>query len=70
MERNDGECGYCGKWGHKRADCRRKTFDEKGRGRGANAAVAGADRPTVSAVAFEEWGMEQCHNGWGVRGAG
>ncbi|CAK0808372.1 unnamed protein product [Prorocentrum cordatum] len=25
----DGECGYCGKWGHKRADCRKKADDSK-----------------------------------------
>ena len=30
----DGDCGYCGKWGHKRADCRRKTYAEEGMGQG------------------------------------
>ncbi|CAK0847992.1 unnamed protein product, partial [Prorocentrum cordatum] len=24
----DGECGYCCKWGHKRADCRKKKADD------------------------------------------
>eukprot|EP00975_Prorocentrum_lima_P028681 6026718-Prorocentrum_lima.AAC.1 len=24
----DGECGYCKKWGHKRADCRKRKADE------------------------------------------
>merc|ERR1712194_232365 len=27
-EKFDGECGYCGKWGHKRADCRKKAAAE------------------------------------------
>ena len=30
----DGECGYCGKWGHKKNDCWEKSHDEKGRGKG------------------------------------
>jgi hypothetical protein len=33
-EKFDGECGYCGKRSHKRADCRKKTYDEKGEGQG------------------------------------
>ena len=28
----DGECSYCHKWGHKRADCRKRIADEKGYG--------------------------------------
>ncbi|CAK0869723.1 unnamed protein product [Prorocentrum cordatum] len=27
----DGERGYCGKWGHKRADCRKKKADDRRR---------------------------------------
>ena len=29
-----GDCGYCGKWGHKRIDCRQRQFDEAGKGKG------------------------------------
>ncbi len=36
-EKFDGECGYCGKWGHRRADGRKKTYDEKDNGKGASA---------------------------------
>ena len=25
-EKFDGECGYCGKWGDRRADCRKKAY--------------------------------------------
>ena len=58
-EKFDGECGYCGKWGHKRQDCRKKTYDEKGKGKGASAASVGAEGPSVGAVTYEDWSMKQ-----------
>ncbi|CAK0797434.1 unnamed protein product, partial [Prorocentrum cordatum] len=38
----DGECGYCGKWGHKRADCRKKKADDAKKEPGHTRAVQGA----------------------------
>ena len=29
-----GDCGYCGKWGHKKIDCRKRLADEAGKGKG------------------------------------
>ncbi|CAK0835553.1 unnamed protein product [Prorocentrum cordatum] len=43
----DGECGYCGKWGHKRADCRKKKADDAKKEAGHTRAVQG-DAPSSS----------------------
>ena len=43
-----GYCGYCERWGHKRADCRKRIADGKSKG-GAAAACADNDG-NVSAV--------------------
>ncbi|CAK0865232.1 unnamed protein product [Prorocentrum cordatum] len=37
----DGERGYCGKWGHKRADCRKKKADDSKKEPGHTRAVQG-----------------------------
>ncbi len=29
----DGECGYCGKWGHRKQDCWNKSYGEQGKGK-------------------------------------
>ena len=63
-EKFDGECGYCGKRAHKRADYRKKTYDEKGMGKGAIAASGGTDGPSVSAVKCEDLNMEQKPDSW------
>ncbi|OLQ03440.1 Retrovirus-related Pol polyprotein from transposon TNT 1-94 [Symbiodinium microadriaticum] len=52
-----GECGFCGKWGHKRKDCWAKQAKEKGGGKGqgggkTTAAVeSGPASPTATAAA-------------------
>jgi hypothetical protein len=63
-EKLDGECGYCGKWGHTRHDCRKKTDDEKGKGKGASAASVGAEGTSVCSAMYEDWNMEQKHDSW------
>ncbi len=63
-EQFDGECGYCGKWGHRRADCRKKIYDDKGKGKGASAASAAAEGPSVGAVTYEDWNMEPKPDSW------
>ncbi|CAK0893566.1 unnamed protein product, partial [Prorocentrum cordatum] len=40
-EHFEGECGYCGKWGHKRADCRKKKADDAKKETGNTRAVQG-----------------------------
>ena len=47
-EQFQGYCGYCERWGHKRADCRKRIADGKSKG-GAAAACADNDG-NVSAV--------------------
>ena len=42
-----GYCGYCDKWRHKRADCRKRIADAKSKG---GAAAASADDGDVAAV--------------------
>ena len=46
-EQFQGYCGYCDKWGQKRADCRKRTADAKSKG---GAAAASADDGDVAAV--------------------
>ena len=41
-EQFQGYCGYCDKWGHKRADCRRRIADAKSN---CGAAAASASQP-------------------------
>ena len=65
-EQFDGECNYCGKWGHKRAGCRKKIYDDKGKGRGASTASAAAEGPSVGAVTYEDWNMERKPESWAV----
>ncbi len=65
-EKLDGERGNCGKWGHKRQGNRKKTYDEKGTGKGASAASVGSEGTSVSvsAVTYEDWNMEQKPDSW------
>ena len=66
-EKFDGECSYCGKWGHKRADCRKKSYDEKGikgTGKSSTAAAVGVEGAGVSTVIRDETGDQQAIDGW------
>ena len=50
----NGECSYCGKWGHKKADCRllakeKAKREGKGKGGSANAITATSSSATGSA---------------------
>eukprot|EP00435_Cladocopium_sp_Y103_P027470 s353_g6.t1 len=46
----NGECSHCGKWGHKKADCRilakEKAKRENEKGKGTNAVAAGPSSPS------------------------
>eukprot|EP00971_Amphidinium_carterae_P281929 5596588-Amphidinium_carterae.2 len=44
----EGECGYCGKWGHKRADCRKRLSMAQ-----RNQGSAGSTGGSVSATSTE-----------------
>ena len=43
-----GECGYCGRWGHKRADCKKRARDTAGKPGGGQTAAVAADEETSS----------------------
>ena len=47
-EQFQGYCGYCEKWGHKRADCRKRIAD--GKSKGAAAAASADNDEDVAAV--------------------
>ncbi|CAK0870594.1 unnamed protein product [Prorocentrum cordatum] len=53
----DGECGYCGKWGHKRADCRKKKADEAKKETGNTRAVQGDGSASSSGQQQSEGGV-------------
>ncbi len=44
----NGECGYCGKWGHKRTDRRKRQRDTGGKGGAAGSPPAGGAAQQVS----------------------
>ena len=47
-----GSCSYCGKWGHKKSECRNRERDKKGKGGSANAVDKEEDKST-NAVQYE-----------------
>ena len=47
-----GNCSYCYKWGHKKADCRARERDKKGKG-GSTNAVDKEDEKSTNAVQYQ-----------------
>ena len=45
----EGECRYCGKWGHRKADCRKRIADQGGKPKAGAAAASTAGPPTSTA---------------------
>ena len=66
-EQFQGYCGYCEKWGHERADCRKRIADGKSKG-GASAASAHNDGDVTAVMEVDDavmgTGDDETSTGW------
>eukprot|EP00435_Cladocopium_sp_Y103_P016734 s3384_g4.t1 len=60
-----GNCSYCGKWGHKKSECRLREKEKKGKG-GANAVEKDEDKTTnaIQYQSLEEQDSWRSNKGW------